>query len=300
MFPNHKMKEVKAHKKIISFLSWNRDGLLGTSAESIKVWDIKQKFTQINEFKDNEKDIDLLDFNPENPNLVCGTGKEKTLFIYDTRTNEKGIKIDIAANTFCLNWGNSGNHIIASSTDNLVELIDLKFNKVSLSKQFNSEINDIKWYSSSKYIYISDCYGYIHIYDGLKFEFIQTIRAHTSTLYHFQFSPDFKKFAVSSEDSTISIWDNENLSCIQNVNFFESGCKTFSFTHDNKYLALASSELIIPVFDVKSCEVVHQIKSVNKFGFNYCKWHPKEHILAISSKNRETNSEGTLVLFTPY
>jgi WD40 repeat protein len=109
--------------------------------------------------------VDKVEFNPTNSNIIYGAGKDKFLYLYDIRSNEKCLKLEKAQSTFCSNWNNNGNSIVLGSIDNLVQVFDIRQNKIAQSKQFNSEINDIKWYSTSKYVYISDANGCINIYE---------------------------------------------------------------------------------------------------------------------------------------
>jgi THO complex subunit 3 len=204
--------------------------------------------------------------------------------------NTKGENINLC-------WSPDGNTIAVGNKTDQISFFDVRTNKLVAEKEFNQEINEIRWNKGGDLFFLTTGDGTIKVltYPDLA-EPCPAFPAHTANCICLNFDPKGKYFATGSADTLTSLWSASELICIRTFGRSEWPIRTLSFSYDGQLLAGASEDELLKLTYVETGEVVHQIATPS--GSFTLAWHPNQLLLAFAGgeKSRE-GSAGIVRLF---
>ena len=123
-------KEFMGHKKKVHSLSWNCVGeklASGSVDQSVRVWTIDATGRGTDtELKGHQDSVDQLRWDPKNPEVLGTASGDKTVRIWDTRTNKCANAIETRGENINIRWSPDGQHIAVGDKDDNISLIETR------------------------------------------------------------------------------------------------------------------------------------------------------------------------------
>ncbi|KAI9336783.1 WD40-repeat-containing domain protein [Obelidium mucronatum] len=237
------------------------------------------------DLKAHTADIDQVKWHPSDDNILCTTGADKTLRLWDVRSPAKPkTVINTVGENINIAWSPDGNTIAVGNKDDVISFIDPRepSNYVWHSLKRDFEINEIRWDYSGSLFYLTTGHGTVQILD-------------------FPSLKPGRYFAIGSSDSLVTLWDMDEMVCVRTLGQIELICqfRAMSFTHCGELLACSTSDdKFIDISSVETGESLHTI-SVGS-PVDTLSWHPSKYILAYSgedvfSKAGRGGNDGSLI-----
>ena len=272
-------KEYVAHKRKVHSVAWSCGGqklASGSVDQSVRVWSLHETGSATHiELTGHQDSVDQLRWDPLNPEVLGTASGDRTVRIWDTRTNKQ------------------------------VHAIEMRKCKALKNIKFQSEVNEMAWepMSGGKFFFLTTGSGSVEIFryaDMLAQEQAQPIhslQAHTANCYCIDFSPKGEYLAVGGADAMVTIWDVQELVCLRTCTRFEWPVRTLSFSCDSRFLASGSEDLYVDIADVSTGEQVHKLSC--SAAMNSVAWHPSRLLLAYAAddKDRVGRDDGSLRIF---
>jgi THO complex subunit 3 len=294
-------KEIRGHKNKVIWLAWNSKGKLasGSSDNTARVWNISGSSTRGREAEltGHTGVVNIVQFDPTNPNTLATASTDKSVRLWDLRTNKSTHKISTVGENINLSWRPDGVHIVVSNKDDTVSIIDVRNHKIIKSVKYNHIVNEIKWDYSGRMLFMTTGSGNVEIYDydmdriavnsAQAWPRLRTIQAHTRDLFCIDFDPLGRYFAVGSDDAVVSLWSLPEFIPVRGISRFEEPIKALSFNHDGQFLASASKDMI-DITHLETGEQVHSLKTGSDQDSQVYSmaWHPSELLLAYTKDDR--------------
>lgn len=232
--------------------------------------------------------VDQLTWHSSNPDLVATASGDKTVRIWDTRSQKSVSTINTKGENINITWSSDGSTIAVGNKEDLITFIDTKTNKIRVEEKFNFEINEIMWNKTSDQMYLTSGQGCVHILSYPNLEVQHILKAHPATCICIDFDSTGKYFAIGSADALSSIWDVDELSCLRVLSRLDWPVRTVSFSHDSKLLASASEDHFIDIACIETGERVCDIK-LESATFSIA-FHPKQYLLAYACDDKKDDS----------
>uniref|UniRef100_A0A2C9K355 Anaphase-promoting complex subunit 4-like WD40 domain-containing protein n=1 Tax=Biomphalaria glabrata TaxID=6526 RepID=A0A2C9K355_BIOGL len=150
-------------------------------------------------FRGHGASVDQLCWNPRNPDQLATASGDKTVRIWDARTNKAAATVNTKGENINICWSPDGSTIAVGNKDDLVTFIDVKTHRSKAEEQFKFEVNEISKDRLQKSLDATSD-ARIQIADIRKLEWpVRTL----------SFSNDGKMLASASEDLVIDIAEVE-------------------------------------------------------------------------------------------
>ena len=118
------------HKKKIHTLGWSCNGnklASGSVDQSVRVWSIDQvggaKDTELNGHQDS---VEQLQWDPVNAEVLGTASGDKTVRIWDARTNKCAHAIETRGENINIRWSPDGQHIAVGDKDDHITLVEMR------------------------------------------------------------------------------------------------------------------------------------------------------------------------------
>ncbi|XP_052703775.1 THO complex subunit 3-like [Crassostrea angulata] len=302
---NKRIREHTAHDSKVHSVAWSCDGrrlASGSFDKTVSVFQLdndRDRMVKDCTFRGHSDSVDQLCWHPKNPDQLVTASGDKTIRIWDARTNRSVATVNTKGENINICWSPDGSTIAVGNKDDLITFIDVRSHRSKAEEQFKFEVNEISWNNDGDLFFLTSGQGSINIlsYPDLKLQ--HTLNAHPANCICIEFDPKGKYFATGSADALVSIWDVAELACIRTLSRLEWPVRTLSFSHDGKMLASASEDLIIDIAEVDSGEKVTEI-TCEAPTFTVA-WHPRRPLLAYACDDRDTydrnRDAGTVKVF---
>ncbi|KAI5730532.1 hypothetical protein M8J76_014714 [Diaphorina citri] len=295
------IKEYQAHGSKVHSVAWSCDGrrlASGSFDKSVAIFALDKKGDLNKEvvYRGHTGSVDQLCWHATNPDLLSTASGDKTVRIWDARTQKSQI-IATKGENINITWAPNGNTIAVGNKEDLVTFIDVRMNKITTEKQFNFEVNEISWNNSSDLFFLTNGDGYIYVLSYPELEEQNILKAHPVTCICIEFDPTGKYFAVGSKDALVSLWDAAELTCIRTFQRLDWPVRAISFSHDGALIASGSEDLTIDIAHVESGKKVYDI-CIQAATFTVA-WHPKQYLLAYACDDKYDRKQdcGNLKVF---
>ncbi|XP_052682680.1 THO complex subunit 3-like [Crassostrea angulata] len=259
---NKRIREHTAHDSKVHSVALSYDGrrlASGSFDETVSVFQLdndRDRMVKDCTFRGHSDSVDQLCWHPKNPDQLVTASGDKTIRIWDARTNRSVATVNTKGKTAMkiinICWSPDGRTTAVCNKDDLITFIDVRSHRSNAEEQFKFEVNEISWNNDWDLFFLTSGQGSIDLlsYPDLKLQ--HTLNAHPASCICIEFDPKGKYFATGSADALVSIWDVAELACSRTFSTLEWPVRTQSFSHDGKMLASASEDLIIDIAEVDS------------------------------------------------
>lgn len=298
---NSRVKDYQAHSSKVHSVNWSCDGrrlACGSFDKTVSIFVLdKDRMTKDNVFKGHGDSVDQLCWHPSNPDLLSTASLDKTVRLWDARTQKSIAVVGTKGENINICWSPDGQTIAVGNKEDLVSFIDVRSHKVRTDQQFKFEVNEISWNNANTHFFLTSGQGCIHILSYPELQLQTVLNAHPANCICIEFDPTGRYFATGSVDALVSLWDVQELACLRTFSRLEWPVRTISFSHDGKMLASASEDLLIDIADVETGEKIFEVPCESP-TFTIA-WHPKRHLLAFAcdDKGERDQDAGTVKLF---
>jgi len=286
---NQKTREMVSHTSKVHSVHWSSDGkklASGSYDKTVCIFSLGQeRLTKDHVFKGHTDSVDQLCWHPINADLLATASGDKTVRMWDARTNKPVTSITTKGENINITWSPDGKTIAVGNKDDLVTFIDAKTHKIRTEKQFRFEVNEISWNVENSLFFLTNGQGCIEVLTWPELEVQHIIQAHPGNCICIEFSRCGNYFATGSADALVSVWDAHELACTRTFSRLEWPVRTISFSHDAQLLASASEDMKIDIGHVESTERVAEI-SVDSPTFTVA-WHPSRYLLAYACDDKD-------------
>lgn len=230
--------------------------------------------------------VDQLTWHATHPDLLATASGDKTVRIWDTRTNKNTCTYNTKGENINITWSSDGNTIAVGNKEDLITFIDFRANKVRHEEQFAFEVNEITWNKSNDLLFLTNGQGCVHVLNYPNLELQHVLKAHPGTCICIKFNQNGKYFATGSADALVSLWDADELACVKIFSRLDWPVRAVSFSHDSKLLASASEDHFIDIADIETGEKITDINT-DSAAFTIA-FHPKLYLLAYACDDKDT------------
>ena len=235
-----KLREIDAHNKRVSCLSWNNHILSsGSKDKYIKNFDLRMKFSEISKIKKHKQEVCSLKYSNEGDLLASG-GNDNIAYIWDIRNLKNNIfnflfnensNNNYEAKPYCINnlhqaavkamnWCPWKRHVLATgggSKDKSIKIYSCDNNKLIKNINTGSQVCSLLWNEKEKEIISSHGYNknQIIVWNYEKNKKICELKGHMNRVLFLAKSPDERFICSGSGDETLRFWQindekNEN------------------------------------------------------------------------------------------
>ena len=232
-----KLREIEAHFKRVSCLSWNNNILSSGSKDAyIKNFDIRLKYPEISKIKKHKQEICSLRYSIEGDLLASG-GNDNMAYIWDVRNlknnifnfllnenNNNNNPYEIKpysinnlhqAAVKAMNWCPWKRHVLATgggSKDKSIKIYSCDCNKLIRNINTGSQVCALVWNEKEKEIISSHGYNknQIIFWNYEKNKKICELKGHMNRVLYMTKSPDEIFICTGSGDETLRFWKINN------------------------------------------------------------------------------------------
>ncbi|GAB6031574.1 THO complex subunit 3 [Chamberlinius hualienensis] len=300
---NSRITHYAAHSAKVHSVDWNCDGrrlASGSFDRSVSVFVLERdRLSKDHTFKGHGDSVDQLCWHPSHPDQLATASGDKTVRIWDARTQKCVATISTKGENINICWSPNGQTIAVGNKEDLVTFIDVKTHKPKADEQFKFEVNEISWNNTNDLFFLTNGQGCIQILSYPELQLQHVLQAHPANCICIEFDPVGKYFATGSADALVSLWDVNELACVRTFSRLDWPVRTISFSHDGKMLASASEDLVIDIAEVETGEKITDVP-VEYPTFTVA-WHPKRYLLAYACDDKDKyereREAGTVKLF---
>ncbi|XP_052102226.1 THO complex subunit 3-like [Mytilus californianus] len=285
---NNRIRELQAHSAKVHSVAWNSDGkrlASGSYDKTVNVFVLdRERMSKDLTFRGHGDSVDQLCWHPKNPDQLVTASGDKTVRIWDARTNKAVATVNTKGENINICWSPDGTTIAVGNKEDLITFIDVRSHRSKAEEQFKFEINEISWNNDGDLFFLTSGQGNIHIMSYPELKMQHVLHGHPANCICIEFDPMGKYFATGSADALCSLWDVGELVCVRTFARLEWPVRTLSFSHDGKMLASASEDLVIDISDVETGEKVTEVTCETP-TFTVA-WHPKRYLLAYACDDK--------------
>ena len=226
-----KLRDIDAHDKRVSCLSWNNYVLSsGSKDKYIKNFDIRMKNSEISKIKKHKQEICALKYSNEGDLLASG-GNDNIAYIWDIRNLKNNIfnflfnestNNNYEIKPYCINnlhqaavkamnWCPWKRHVLATgggSKDKSIKIYSCDNNKLIKNINTGSQVCSLIWNEKEKEIISSHGYNknQIIVWNYEKNKKICELKGHMNRVLFMAKSPDERFLCSGSGDETLRFW----------------------------------------------------------------------------------------------
>ena len=226
-----KLREIDAHNKRVSCLSWNNYILSsGSKDKYIKNFDLRMKFCEISKIKKHKQEVCALKYSNEGDLLASG-GNDNMAYIWDIRNLKNNIfnllfnestNNNYEIKPYCINnlhqaavkamnWCPWKRHVLATgggSKDKSIKIYSCDNNKLIKNINTGSQVCSLIWNEKEKEIISSHGYNknQIIVWNYEKNKKICELKGHMNRVLFMAKSPDERFLCSGSGDETLRFW----------------------------------------------------------------------------------------------
>ncbi|XP_070539873.1 THO complex subunit 3-like [Ptychodera flava] len=282
-------EEVRAHSSKVHSVAWSCDGrklASGSFDKTVSVFVLdKDRMGRDHVYRGHGDSVDQLCWHPTNPDLFVTASGDKSIRIWDARSNKCAANVNTKGENINICWSPDGHTIAVGNKEDLVTFIDARTHRTRAEEQFKYEVNEISWNNDNDLFFLTNGHGCINILSYPELKPLQTLNAHPANCICIEFDPTGTYFATGSADALVSLWDVEELVCVKTFSRLDWPVRTLSFSHDGKMLASASEDLVIDIADVATGEKITEVQCESP-TFTVA-WHPKKNLLAFACDDKD-------------
>ncbi|XP_067928196.1 THO complex subunit 3-like isoform X2 [Watersipora subatra] len=286
---NSRIEEAQYHKGKVHSVGWSCDGrklASGSTDRTVCTYSIdRERLSRDCHFKGHSDTVDQLTWHPKHPDKLATASSDKSVRLFDARTNKCSSIIQTKGENINLSWSPDGQTIAVGNKEDLITFIDTRTCKAKFEEQFKLEVNEFSWSKDGSLFFLTTGLGSIIIHSYPDMKLLHTQPAHSSNCICIKFDQSGQYFATGSADALMSLWDISDLTCLRTFSRLVWPVRTISFSHDTQIIASASED---PFIDIASTFTGEQLATIKCEAQTFeIAWHPKRHLLAIAGDEKD-------------
>jgi THO complex subunit 3 len=124
--------------------------------------------------------------------------------------------------------------------------------------------------------------GTVKILDYETMDTLHTLKAHTSSCFSLELSPDGNYLAIGGTDALLTLWDTWDWYCKRSLAKMTGPIRTLSFSWDGGYLVAGSEDDVgLEIAHVDSGQYIHTVDT-SPAAAPIVQWSPRDYSLAYS------------------
>jgi THO complex subunit 3 len=144
------------------------------------------------------------------------------------------------------------------------------------------QTNQVVYSWSGRELFLTCGTGAVKILDLETMDAVHTLRAHTSSCYSLELSPDGRRLAVGGTDALVTLWDTWDWRCCRSLGGATGPVRTLSFSWCGGYVAAGSEDDVgVDVAHVDSGAYVYRVDT-SPAAAPVVAWSPRDYSLAYS------------------
>ncbi len=108
--------------------------------------------------------MDQLCWRPKHPDLLATASGDKTVRIWDARTQRSIEVFNTKGENINITWSGDGNYIAVGNKEDLITFIDVRAGKIRQEVSFRFEVNEITFNPDSNMFLMTNGLGYVLVY----------------------------------------------------------------------------------------------------------------------------------------
>ena len=146
-------KTYAAHKRKVHSVAWSCGGqklASGSVDQSVRVWSLHESGSAVDtELTGHSDSVDQLRWDPTNAEVIGTASGDKTVRIWDARTNKNVHAIETRGENINIRWSPDGQHVAVGDKDDNISIIEMRKCKTLKNIKFQCEVNEMAWEPSS-------------------------------------------------------------------------------------------------------------------------------------------------------
>jgi WD40 repeat protein len=221
---------------------------------SLRLWDLNNiKHSVILEPRHGDKIYALA--RSVNSRLLATGSWDKSVWLWDTRTNQRVAQIPVRPKVFSMSFSPTGRWIAAAGTDGQVDFISTARLKVVKQRQTNAgaRVHAIAYVpDKDEDLIVGDATGSLRLWSIVPGRVKTISNAHRGEILVLAVDPTGTSVASAGVDRTIKIWDTKLNLSMEIPNAHERYITSIRFTPDHKYLASGGGDHVIKFWDTQT------------------------------------------------
>ncbi|PAA78352.1 hypothetical protein BOX15_Mlig010034g2 [Macrostomum lignano] len=275
-------REYNSYSGKIHTLKWSSDGsrlATGSVDRVVNLFSLDSgRLSKDVTFKGHTGSVDQLCWNPRHPSLLATASSDKSLRLWDARTQHSVATLVLRGENINVTWSPNGECIAVGNKEDLVSFVDVKTRKVAREEQFKLEVNEVSWNCTGDAFFMTTGLGSVQVFSYPDMQLETTLQAHPTNCICLDFDRTGRYFATGAADALVTIWSATELAPLAASGRLEWPVRTISFSHDGQLLAAGSEDHFIDISHSATGEQVLQHATKNS-SFTLA-WHPRCYLLA--------------------
>jgi len=247
--------------------------------------------------KGHSDSVDKISWHPESDSILASTSSDKTLKIWDIRTQKSVNTEKLSGSNSAVAWNPNGSIIAVSNKEDMISFYDYKTFKLIKHIKTKTGINEFAWDKSASCLFLATEQGHIQVLNGQKLHntHLAQLECHTAACHTISMDPQDRYFATGGADALVCLWDLHEMACIRTFSNLEFKLTQIGFSHDGEMLATASKDEKVAIFNVGTGDLIYEIKC--PVPAHSISWNPNKYILAYCNEEHSRSSDdGTVHL----
>lgn len=251
------------------------------------------------ELKGHTDPVTNVKFSPIDENLLLSCSGDKTLKLWDTRTNKLIKSEKTKSGSKNITWSHDASMFAFSNKDDdQISIYDMKKFQFLKNIQFKNKITEFEFEKTNSILIVTSMVGSLYIINAetLDENPLAVLDAHYPPINTLCIDRSNKYFATGAADALICLWNMNELMSYKVIKKGEVPIRKISYSYDSKLLAAIYEGNNLDIFDSQTTECVYSIYTESQ-QYSLA-WHPNKYVLAYcgDDKNRNNVDEGNIHL----
>ncbi len=210
-------------------------------------------------------DVAAIAFSPDGTRLATAS-KDKTVRIWDVKTGQRKVRIDIGAAAYAIAFSPDGKKVAVGSFGGAMAVYDAETGDgVGKGFALDDSVVLIQWSPDGKLLAAVTFEGYaIRLLDADTGKEKLALKGHTKPVNNVAFAPDGGLIASVGDDSTIRVWDPKTGKEKDSFKQHDGQVYALAFSADGKTLVTGGEDRTVIRWDIKTGNIRKPVMELPK------------------------------------